>query len=477
MADQFDLIVIGAGPAGAQAAACAAALEKRVALVEREPYLGGAGLTTGAMPSKMLREAAVTLAGLRQRGLSHLRYSLQPGTRLTDLMYNKDVVAEAAWGMIQRNCERLNIRIVRGTAAFQDARTVRVTRPAEDGPIEEALLGDNILVAPGSTSIHPDLFPFDHPQVVDPESVLNLEHLPRSIAVIGGGTIGCEYVSIFNALGVPVTLVEKRPRLLQTVDAELARRWQNHLARHGVRFLLEDDVTAVALPDAGPGEDVRLTLKSGQALAAEVVLVAVGRRGNVAGLNLAAAGLAASAQGLLAVNEHFQTGVSHIYAAGDVVGWPALASTSMEQARIAIAHAFKHVDHHAPAIYPVAVYTIPEVAMVGLSEEACRQQQVPYAIGRASFENNPRAQMTGDTSGMLKLLFAPADRRLLGVHVMCEAAADLVHLGAQVLATGGTLDAFTQAVYNYPTLSEVYKAAALDGLERLRWTDGSQPAI
>ena len=473
MADQFDLIVIGAGPAGAQGAAQAAALGRRVALVEREPYLGGAGLTTGAMPSKMLREAAVTLADLRQREFTHLRYSLQPGTRLTDLMYNKDVVAEAAWGLIQRNCERLNIRVVRGTAAFEDARTVRVTRLAEDGPAEERLTGELILLAPGSVSIHPDLFPFDHPQVVDPESVLNLEHLPRSVTVIGGGAIGCEYVSIFNALGVPVTLVEQRPRVLQPVDAELARRWQNHLTRLGVRFLLEEDVTAVALPDPGPGGDVRLTLKSGQTLAAEVVLVAVGRRANLAGLNLAAAGLAANDQGNLAVNAHFQTSVPHIYAAGDVVGWPALASTSMEQARLAMAHACQHADSHAPAIYPVAVYTIPEVAMVGLSEEACREQQVAYAIGRASFENNPRAQMTGETSGLLKLLFAPADRRLLGVHIMCEAASDLIHLGALVLAQGGALEAFTQAVYNYPTLSEAYKAAALDGLERLRWTDGN----
>jgi NAD(P) transhydrogenase len=468
MTEHFDLIVIGAGPAGAQGAAQAAALGKRVALVEREPYLGGAGLTTGTMPSKMLREAAAMLATLRQRELSSLKYALQPSTRLTDLMYNKYVAVEAAWSVIQRNCERQNIRIVRGTAAFTGAHTVVVGQSSETGPAEVELTGDTILVATGSTSIHPALFPFEHPQVRDAESVLNLEHLPRSLAVIGGGTIGCEYASIFNALGVAVTLVETRPRLLAPVDAELAGRWQQHLARRGVRFLLEEDVTRVEPPGAGQAGDVRLRLKRGQPLAVEIVLVAVGRHGNVAGLNLEAAGLTSNPQGNLVVNDYFQTLVPHIYAAGDVVGWPALASTSMEQARVAMAHAFEHADGRGPAIYPVAVYTIPQMAMVGLSEEDCQQQSIAYAVGRGYFENNPHAQITGDTSGLLKLLFVPADRRLLGVHIMCESASDLIHLGAHVMATGGTLDAFTQAVYNYPTLSEAYKSAALDGLERLR---------
>jgi NAD(P) transhydrogenase len=468
MSDSFDLIVIGAGPAGAQAAAQAASLGKKVALVEREHYLGGAGLTTGTMPSKMLREAAVTLASLRQRGLSSLRYSLKPGTRLTDLMYNKEVVVEAAWGSIQRNVERLNIRIMRGTAAFQDAHTVGVTQSTEDGPVDTTLTGDVILVATGSTSVHPALFPFDHPQVRDPESVLNLEQLPRSLVIVGGGPSGCEYAAIFNALGVPVTLVESRARLLAPVDAELARRWQQHLEQQGTRFLLEEMVTSVKLPTSGHPGDVRLGLRGGGTLAAGVVLVAVGRRGNVVGLNLTVAGLTADDEGTIAVNDCFQTLVPHIYAAGDVVGWPALASTAREQARVAMAHAFENSAGDGSAVYPMAVYTIPEMAMVGLSEDDCRRQNLAFAVGRAFFEDNPHAQITGDTSGMLKLLFAPADGRLLGVHLMCETASDLIHLGARVLATGGTLAAFTQAVYNYPSLSEAYKAAALDGLDRLQ---------
>ena len=473
MSEHFDLIVIGSGPAGGQAAAQAAGLGRRVALVEREPYLGGAGLTTGTMPSKMLREAAVALHTLRQRGQASLHFTLQPGTRLADLMYNKAVVVEAAWGLIQRSAARANIRIVRGAAAFKDAHTVGVTRETEDGPAESELTSDVILVATGSTSIHPDLFPFDHPQVRDSETVLSLEGLPRSLAIIGGGPIGCEYAGIFNALGVPVTLVESRARLLAPVDAELARRWQKHLEQLGARFVLDEVVTGLSLPDAGQPGDVRLALRGGETLAAEVVLVAVGRRGNAAGLNLAAAGLTASDDGTLAVNDTCQTLAPHIYAAGDVVGWPALASTSREQARRAVAHAFGHADSPAKAVYPLAVYTIPEVAMVGLSEDACRQQGLEYAVGRAYFENNPHAQITGDTSGMLKLLFAPADGKLLGAHLMCETASDLIQLAAQVLAAGGTLDAFIQAVYNYPTLSEAYQAAALDGLER--WQQRHDP--
>jgi NAD(P) transhydrogenase len=465
MSEHFDLIVIGAGPAGGQAAAQAAGLGRRVALVEREPYLGGAGLTTGTMPSKMLREAAVALHTLRQRGQASVHYTLQPGTRLADLMYNRAVVVEAAWGLINRSVARSNIHIVRGAAAFQDAHTVAVTRETEDGPSETVLTGDVILIATGSTSIHPAVFPFEHPQVRDSESVLNLERLPGSLAIIGGGPIGCEYAAIFNALGVPVTVVESRARLLLPVDAELAQRWEKHLESLGAHFVLNETVSGVTLP-AAAGGPVQLALRGGATLAAEVVLVAVGRRGNAAGLNLSAAGLSTREDGTLNVNDVYQTPVPHIYAAGDVVGWPALASTSREQARRAMAHAFEHSASGGKAVYPLAIYTIPEVAMVGLSEDECRALSLDYAVGRAFFENNPHAQITGDTSGMLKLLFAPADHRLLGAHLMCETASDLIHLAAQVLAAGGTLEAFTQAVYNYPTLSEAFAAAALDGLER-----------
>ena len=471
MAEHYDLIVIGAGPAGAQAAAQAAALGKSVALVEREPYLGGAGFSTGAMPSKMLREAAVTLAALRQRAVGGLAWSLKPGLRLSDLMYDRAVVVEAAWGAIQRQSERLNIRLVHGAGVFQDPHTISVAPLNAEGDRTVTLAGAIILVATGSAPVRPPLFPFDHPQVRDTDSLLSLDHLPRSIAIVGGGAIGCEYASIFNALGAAVTVIEKQPRLLMPVDAELVRRWQQHLEHLGVVFRLADDVTRVETPAAGQPGDVRLALDSGESLAAEVVLVAVGRRGHVAGLNLSAAGLEASPLGHLPVNAHYQTAVPHIYAAGDVVGWPALASTSMAQARVAVAHAFGRPLPGPAPVYPVAVYTVPELAMAGLSEEACRRQGLAYAVGRAEFEHNAHAQMTGDTGGLLKLVFDPPSLRLLGVHIMCPTASDLIHLGVQVLSRGGTLEEFTAAVYNYPTLSEAYRAAALDGLERLQARD------
>ncbi len=468
MTAHYNLIVIGAGPAGAQAAAQAAGLGKRVALVEREPYRGGSGLTTGTMPSKQLRDAAVTLAALRQRGLAQLQYTLQPDTRLSDLMYNKIVNVEAAWSVIQRNIERQHIKSVRGAAVFQDAHLLSVTRTAEEGPVEEIFSGDTILVATGSKPVHPALFPFDHPQVRDAESILRLERLPRSLAVVGGGTIGCEYASIFQALGVRVTLVEKQARLLGAVDVELAQHWQQLLEGQGARFCLNEAVAQVELPASGQAGEVQLVLTGGQTVAAEVVLVAVGRRGNVDDLNLTAAGLTVNENGFIAVNEDFQTNVPHIYAAGDVIGLPASASASMEQGRRAVEHAFEHAGSNSATIYPVAVYTIPEMAMVGLAEEACRRHGIACAVGRADFANNPHAQITGDTSGLLKLIFDPTNQRLLGVQLMCAGAADLIHLGAYVLATGGTLGAFTHAIYNYPTLSEAYKAAALDGLDRLR---------
>jgi len=463
MPEHFDLIVIGSGPAGAQAAAQAAALGKQVALVEREPYLGGAGLSTGTMPSKLLHEAAVTLAALRQREVYGVEFTLRPDLRLDDLMYQKNVVVEAAWGPIQRNLERLNIRVVRGAAAFTGPHTVVVRRDTELGVSETELSGGIIVIATGASPLHPPQFPFDHPRIHDSDTILTLDRLPASLAVIGGGVIGCEYASMFTALGVPVTLVEMRSRVLGFVDGELAARWQRTVEQRGLRVVLDADVASLEVDDSG----VRLGLTTGVTVPVDMVMVSVGRQGNVAGLNLEAIGVQVKPGGQVAVNANYQTSVPHIYAAGDVVGFTALASTAMEQARAAIAHAFDQGAGPLASVYPLSVYTIPEIAMAGLSEEACQEQGLPYRVGRAEFEHNARAQITGDTVGLLKLIFAPDDRRLLGVHVMCEGAAELVHLGTFVLTQGGGLNAFVGAVYNYPTLSDAYRVAALDGLAKL----------
>ncbi len=462
MPEHFDLVVIGSGPAGAQAAIQAAALGKQVALVEREPYLGGTGLSTGTMPSKLLREAAVTLAALRQRELAGVTLSLRPDLRLDDLMYHKHVAVEAAWGPIQRNLERFNIRVVRGQARFADPHTVVVVRETELDPVESTLTGDVILIGTGAAPAHPSLFPFDHPRIHDSDSILSLDRLPASLAVIGGGVIGSEFASMFTALGVSVTLVEARDRVLGFVDGELAARWHRTVEKRGLRVVVNADVTGLDLGETG----VRLGLSTGMTLAADTVLVAVGRVGNVAGLGLDEIGVRVNPGGQIAVNTHYQSSVPHIYAAGDVVGFPALASTAMEQARVAMTHAFAQPSEALARVYPLSVYTIPEIAMAGLSEEACQAQGLAYRVGRAELEHNARAQITGDTVGLLKLLFAPDDRRLLGVHVMCEGAAELVHLGVFVLAQGGGLDTFVGAVYNYPTLSDAYRVAALDGLNK-----------
>jgi NAD(P) transhydrogenase len=409
-----------------------------------------------------LREAAVTLAALRQRELSGVTYNLRPDLRLEDLMYHKHVAVEAAWGPIQRNLERFNIRVVRGQARFADAHTLIVQRETELGPVETSLTGGVILIGAGASPLRPPLFPFDHPRVRDSESILTLDRLPASLAVIGGGVIGSEFASMFTALGVSVTLVETRDRVLGFVDGELSARWQRTVEQRGLRVVLNADVAGLDLGDHG----VRLSLSTGMTLAVDTVLVAVGRVGNVAGLGLDGIGVRVNPGGQIAVNEHYQSSLPHIYAAGDVVGFPALASTAMEQARVAMIHAFHQTESEPARVFPLSVYTIPEIAMAGLTEEACQQQNRPYRVGRAEFEHNARAQITGDTVGLLKLIFAPDDRRLLGVHVMCEGAAELVHLGAFVLAQGGGLDAFVGAVYNYPTLSDAYRVAALDGLSK-----------
>ena len=460
----YDLVVIGSGPAGEKGAAQAAYFGKKVALVERAPYLGGAGINTGTVPSKTLRETALYLSGLRQRGLYGIDYSLKEGLTVADFMYRRGRVVEREREIIRRNLERHSVEVVWGEAALADAHTVRVRTHAG---MERDLKTDVILIATGSSPHHPPGVPFDHRRVYDSDSILRMSHMPKTMAVVGGGVIGSEYASLFTALDVEVTLVDSRDRLLPFVDGEIAERLQRQLERLGLRFIFNDQATKVEIrPD-----HAHLALQSGEALDCEIALFAAGRQSNVQGLGLEALGVKMGQRGLIEVNEAYQTSVPNIYAAGDVIGFPALASTSMEQARVAMVHAFnlKYKEHVSPFV-PLAVYTIPEISMVGLSEDACREKSVPYLVGRALYETNPRGEIIGDTSGMLKLVFAPADKRLLGAHLIGELASELIHIGAHVMAAGGTIDAFIQAVYNYPTLADAYKYAAYDGLGKYeRW--------
>ena len=455
---EYDLVVIGAGPAGEKGAAQAAYFGKKVAVVDRLPTsVGGASLNTGTH-SKALRETALSLSGLRQRRLYGIDYSLNPRLDISRIMHREKAVVKTERATITHNLEHHHIETVWGRASLKDPHTVRVT--LKDSGVRD-LSAEIILVATGSSPFRPAGVPFNNPRLHDSDSILRLKYLPRSLAIIGGGVIGSEYASVFTALGVKVTLVDARERLLPFLDAEIASRLQSTLERNGLHFIFNTRVEKTT----ATAQRVRITLNTGQVLNVEAALFAAGRQSNVQGLGLEALGVALGQRGLVLVNEKYQTSVPNIYAAGDVIGFPALASTSMEQGRVAMVHAFDlHYKERISPVVPLAVYTIPEIAMAGLTEDECRQKNLPCLVGRAFYANNRRGQIIGDTDGMIKLVFSPLDKKLLGVHIIGELASELVHQGADVLANGGSIDAFINSVFNFPTLSDLYKYAAYDGL-------------
>lgn len=454
----YDLVVIGSGPAGEKGAAQAAYWGKHVIIVEKSPYLGGAGINTGTLPSKTLRETALYFSGLRQRGLYGIDYSLKDNLTVSDFLYRQQVVVENERQLIKHNLDRHNIKLVHGFASLTDYHTVHVERSA-DPPLD--LSTDKVLVATGSSPYRPEGVPFDHPVIHDSDSILEMDRIPRRMVIVGGGVIGTEYASIFTALGVSVALVDGRDRLLAHVDAEIGGRLQAELERLGLRLMLGRRVKGYE-PDIN---GVSVTLDDGTTEWSDIVLFAAGRKSNVEGLNLEALGIDLGERGLIQVNEYYQTSVPNIYAAGDVIGFPALASTSMEQARVAMVHAFdlQYKEGVSPVL-PYAIYTIPEIATVGLTEQECQAKGISYLVGRSYYDKSPRGLIIGDVSGMLKLIFSPEDKRLLGAHHIGELSSELVHIGAQVLSVDGTIDAFIEAVYNYPTLADSYKYAAYDGL-------------
>jgi len=462
MSRRFDLVVIGSGPAGEKGAAQAAYFGKRVALIERSDYLGGAGINTGTVPSKTLRETALYFSGLRQRGLYGIDYSLKERLTIADLMRRQQDVVEMERAIVRTNMERHNVELFRGVARLGDAHTVSFLKP--DGT-EGEVTGDIILIATGSSPFRPAGIPFDNQRIYDSDSILRMKMIPKTMVVIGGGVIGCEYACTFSALGVQVTLVESSNRILRFVDSEIAARLRKRLELLGLRFVFNDRLQrAEVLADRA-----RLELRSGEILDCEIALIAAGRQSNVQGMGLEETGMALGERGLILVNEKYQTTVSNIYAAGDVIGFPALSSVSMEQARVAMVHAFNLVYKESiSSVLPLAIYTIPEISLAGWTEDACREQNIPYVVGRSYFDKSPRGQIIGDTSGMLKLVFSPSDKKLLGVHLIGEMSSELVHIGSQIIAAGGTIDVFIDSVYNYPTLSDSYKYAAYDGLGNLR---------
>ena len=454
--DSYDLIVIGCGPAGEKAGAQAAYFGKRVLVIERAPNPGGSCINTGTVPSKTLRESALYFSGLGQRGLYGIDYSLKENLTVHDFMHHEREVVEMERRRILKNLALHKIDYVQGQASFEDAHTVTVGG--------RQLRAEVILISTGSKPNRPAEIAFDNVHTFDSDTFLQMDRIPKSLAVIGGGVIGCEYASIFMALGVKVTLVDGRDRLLPFLDSEISDRLRDRLKELGMDFWFNERPVKVENSSSG----AKLTMKSGKVLETDAALFAAGRGAAVDGLALEKAGLAVNDRGYMAVDENYRTSVPNIYAAGDVIGFPALASTSMEQGRVAVCHAFGfQYKQRVASMLPMGIYTIPEISAAGETEDSCKERKIPYCVGRALYANNARGHICGDTSGLLKLIFSPADKKLLGLSIIGETATELVHIGMMVLDNGLTINEFIDQVFNYPTLSEMYKYAAYDGLGNL----------
>ena len=467
--EKFDLVVLGSGPGGEKGAAQAAYFGKKVALVERA-LVGGACVHTGTLPSKTLRETALYLTGFRRRELYGMSVRLDRKKSLRQLVGRLQAVTEQQTQQIRRNLARHAVELHGGRAVFEDDRTVAVFDA--EGKVTSRLSSDVFLIATGSSPILPPGTAGDQ-DVVDSDRILNLDRVPLSMTVVGGGVIGTEYACLFAALGTRITLVEGRDRLLGGVDEELSTTIELSLERMGAQILLGDAVESIEREPGKSFNALRLKLKSGRRIRADKVLISAGRAGNTGGLNLEKIGVAVTPRGHVQVNEHFQTTVPHIYAAGDVIGFPALAATSMEQGRVAMCHAFGISYKTAMSPYvPYGIYSIPEISSIGPSEQELKQKGIDYEVGRARFENNARGQITGESDGVIKLLFDPKTRRLLGAHILGDQATEIIHVPLFVMAHGGTIDSFIDAVFNFPTLAESFKYAAYDGLQRLERREG-----
>jgi NAD(P) transhydrogenase len=459
--DRYDLIVIGSGPAGQKAAIAAAKLGKRVAIVDRKGMIGGCCVHTGTVPSKTLREAILYLSGARQRAFYGQAYTLKDDITAQDLAFRVRQVIAREIDIVNAQLKRNHISMCAGTAEFIDPTSVLVT----GADASTLLTGDHIVIACGTRPARDPAIPFDGQRILDADQLLDLRAVSgRHVIVVGAGVIGLEYASMIAALNIEVTVIEQRTSMLDFVDREIVESLSYHMRRRNVAFRLGEKVVSVELDER---QRVVARVESGKRMVGDALLYTVGRQGNADTLQVEAAGLAADARGRLQVNANFQTAVPHIYAAGDVIGFPALASTSMEQGRLASCHIFGVSTRTVPELYPYGIYTIPEISMVGRTEEQLTAAKVPYEFGVSKFEELAKGQMLGDEIGLLKLLFCPETRSLLGVHIIGDGAAELIHIGQAVLSMGGTIEYFRDTVFNYPTLAEAYKVAALDGLNKL----------
>lgn len=458
--NRFDLVVIGSGPGGQKAAIAGAKLGKRVAIIERgKELVGGVCLHTGTIPSKTMREAILHLTGFRQREVYQEQYRSRKSITMDDLRHKLSQVARREWDIIQDQFDRNGVETLVGEASFVDSHMLEVVTP--DGPI--LVEGEKILLAPGTKPARPPHIPFDGHTVFDSDEFLELDHIPRSMIVVGGGVIGVEYGLMMATLGVKVTVIDGRDRLLDFCDREVVDSLVYHARSMGVTFRLGENVSDVRRVAEN---SAAVELESGKRLLGETVLFSVGRQGDTEHLKLAAAGLEPDKRGRITVSEGFQTPVPHIYAVGDIVGFPALASASMEQGRQAVSHAFG-VPATDMGEIPYGLFTVPEISLIGKNEQQLTADHVPYEVGLARYSEIARGQIAGDETGLLKLLFHRETREILGVHAIGDSATEIIHIGQAVMAFGGTIDYFRDTVFNYPTMAECYKVAALDGLNKL----------
>ncbi|MEV5894044.1 Si-specific NAD(P)(+) transhydrogenase [Nonomuraea fuscirosea] len=462
MAD-FDVVVLGSGPGGQKAAIAAAKLGRRVAVIEKRNMIGGVCINTGTIPSKTLREAVLYLTGLNQRELYGASYRVKDEITVTDLGMRTQHVIGREIQVIRSQLARNHVTVLQGTGRFLDPHTIGIIH--DEGKTEETkITAEKVVIATGTSPARPSSVEFDDRTVIDSDAILHLDRVPETLVVVGAGVIGIEYASMFAALGTKVTVVERRDRMLEFCDLEIVEALKYHLRDLAVTFRFGENVAAVERRPRG----ALTLLESGKKIPADCVMYSAGRQGKTSELCLDAAGLAADDRGRIKVDENYATEVPHIYAVGDVIGFPALAATSMEQGRLAAQHACGEPGGDLNELPPIGIYTIPEISFVGRSEDELTRDKVPFEVGISRYRELARGQIIGDSYGMLKLLVCSETRRLLGVHVFGTGATELVHIGQTVMGCGGTVDYLVNAVFNYPTLAESYKVAALDAMNKMR---------
>lgn len=456
----YDLIIIGSGPAGQRAAIQGAKLGKRVALVEKKEVIGGSCINTGTIPSKSMREAVMHLSGYQYQSIYGMSYRVKEKITVADLSFRVQHVIKTEIDVTQAQLSRNGVDVLNGTASFVDPHHIAVENSRGRSDYEAKV----IVIATGTRPAESERVPVNQRTIINSDQIFSLESIPKSLIVVGGGVIGVEYASMFAALGVRVILIERRPHLLEFADTEMVEALCYHLRDNRVTLRLNEEVDTV---EETPDGNVVANLKSKKRVTGEALLYSIGRQGSVRSLNLEAAGLEADKRGRIAVDDRYRTKVPHILAVGDIIGFPSLASVSMEQGRIAVCHAFDTPVKSDPAHYPYGIYTIPEISFVGRTEEQLTDEDVPFEVGLAYYREIARGQIRGDTTGRLKLIFHRETREILGVHIIGEGASEILHIGQAVMTLKGTLDYFIETVFNYPTLAECYKVAAFNGLNKL----------